>query len=84
MTPEIEGTQTGTLTYEVTARPQHGREVTFYVVATGKAYVKTAPTSTGYISAHRNFETAVKSANFRAKRYVRAYSKPRSIQAVAA
>lgn len=84
MNLQIEGTQTGEKTYEVTARPDHGKEVTFYVVGTGKAYVKTAPTSTGYISAHRNFETAVRSANFRARRYVRAYSKPRGIQAVAA
>lgn len=92
MTPLIEGTQTGDHTYEVTIRPPHGKELTLYVkggtpwrTRSGyrqpKALVKTAPNSASYISEHRGFEAAVKSANVRAKKYLRAYSVPRGLAA---
>ena len=84
MTPQIEGTQTGDTSYQVTVRPEYGNTVTLYVT-TGrgyrKAYVQTTPDRLGFISQHRTFEAAVKSANYRAKRYLRAYSKPRGIRA---
>lgn len=90
MTPLIEGTQTGDHTYEVTVRPPHGRHLTLHVVGgkpwrtrTGyrqpKALVKTSPTSASYITEHRGFEAAVKSANVRARKYLRAYSVPRTL-----
>lgn len=90
MIPTLEGIQTGDLTYEVTARPDHGIPVTLYVVPTNerdrykrdhygrlrlvkpepKFMVKRNPDSDGLISQHRTFETAAKSANARAKRYL--------------
>jgi len=91
MTPLIEGTQTGDHTYEVTIRPPHGRELTLHVVGgkpwrtrsgyrQPKAVVKANRNSASYITEHRGFEAAVKSANARAKKYLRAYSIPRTIK----
>jgi hypothetical protein len=78
------GEQTGEETYEVTATPEHGRRIKLRV---GKgSYSAGYSSRTGYlvqtatggvITAHRSFETAVNSANTRAKRYVAAYSTPR-------
>ena len=91
MNPQIEGTQTSEKTYEVTARPDHGKPVTLYVKSLKRPrcerfYVSTSPSADDYsfITQHPRFEAAVKSANLRAKRYVHAYSKPRGIQAVMA
>lgn len=70
--------------YKVTARPAHAREFTFYVAEIttprGFAYlVKGTPDGPNWFSRHRSPEKAVGSANYRARRYVRAYSKPRNV-----
>lgn len=84
---QLEGVQIDARTYSVTARPEHGKPVTLYVAVnyTSKlAYaVKLGLDRAGYITAHRTFEAAVKSANYRARRYVTAYSRPRGLKAVA-
>jgi hypothetical protein len=94
MSAQIVGTQTGDATYEVRAVPDHGNPVTFRVergnyAAGVKTYrprlrygwlVRTGP---GYITAHSSFNAAIVSANLRARRYVRAYSRPRTLQATA-
>jgi hypothetical protein len=80
----IVGEQTGEDTYVVTATPDHGRRVKFNVGqrtydSNGRqrlGYLVMTP-SGGMLSAHRSFEKAVFEATKRAKRYVRAYSKPR-------
>lgn len=78
------GKQTGDETYEVTATPDHGNRIKLRV-AKG-SYSAGYSSRTGYlvqtatggvITAHRSFETAVREANKRAKRYVAAYSTPR-------
>ncbi|QGJ93492.1 hypothetical protein SEA_MUFASA8_43 [Arthrobacter phage Mufasa8] len=84
MSPELEGTQTAPDKYQVTARPAHGKQVTLYVQQdhfSERFFVKSKPDSESYISRHNNFEVAAKSANYRARRYLRAYSKPHGIKA---
>ena len=82
MIPELEGTQTGAFLFEVTARPEHGPTVTLYVGRADRGFaVKNRPDAVGFISQHRTFEAAVKSSTFRAKRYLKAYSKPRVVAA---
>lgn len=79
------GEQTGDDTYEVTATPDHGNRIRLRVAhgcysagySSRKGYLVMTATG-GTISAHRSFETAVNAANSRAKRYVTAYSKPRT------
>lgn len=75
--------------YKVTARPQHAKEVTLYVVQDVirprrvRGYlIKTAPDSPGYVTRHTRFDSAVRSAHYRARRYVTAYAKPRTPQTV--
>lgn len=83
----IVGEQTGEETYVVTATPEHGNRVKFnvgqrYYDSRGRqrlGYLVMTP-SGGMLTAHRSFEKAVFEANQRAKRYVRAYSKPRKVQ----
>jgi hypothetical protein len=84
-TMTIVGEQTGDETYEVTATPDHGNRIRLRV---GKgSYSAGYSSRTGYlvqtvtggtITAHRTFETAVNAANKRAKRYLAAYSTPRT------
>jgi hypothetical protein len=86
MITELEGTQTATDRYMVTARPAYGREVTLHVVPQPsprgmKFVVSRDPDRLGFISKHPTFEAAVKSSTFRAKRYLRAYSKPHGLAA---
>lgn len=84
-TMTLVGEQTGDETYEVTATPDHGRRIRLRVghgtysagYSSRTGYLVMTATG-GTISAHRSFETAVKAANSRAKRYVTAYSKPRT------
>lgn len=80
---QIEGVQIDARTYAVTARPEHGAEVTLYVQvnhATRSPFaVKRGLNRSSYITTHRTFEEAVRSANLRAKRYLAAYSKPRGL-----
>jgi hypothetical protein len=84
MTPELEATQTAANEYEVTARPAYGKHVTLYVQPIYDGYgVKIRPDSLGLISKHRTFEAAVKSSTYRARRYLRAYSKPHGLAAKA-
>lgn len=72
MTPIIEGTQTAPDRYHVTVRPEHGNPVTLHVVPAGAAgyAVRRDPDSSGHITAHRSFEAAVKSSNYRVRRYL--------------
>lgn len=74
--------------YKVTARPEHAKEVTLYVVEDVirprrvRGYlVKTSPHSASYITRHTQFDYAVRSAHYRARRYVNAYAKPRTLGA---
>jgi hypothetical protein len=46
-----------------------------------KFVVSRDPDRLGFISKHPTFEAAVKSSTFRAKRYLRAYSKPHGLAA---
>lgn len=92
MTPTLEGTEAAPESpeaklylYKVTARPAFAREFTFYVcpVLNGhgkQAFVVSATAAhLNWFSRHRTPEAAVRSANYRARRYNRAYSKPRNI-----
>jgi hypothetical protein len=72
------GEQTSDDTYEVTATPDHGNRIRLHVGAGGGTGYRVMTASGGTISAHRTFETAVNAANNRAKRYVAAYSTPRT------
>lgn len=81
----IVGEQTGEETYVITATPDHGRRVKFNVGqrtydSNGRQRLGylVMTTSGGMLSAHRSFEKAVFEATRRAKRYVRAYSVPRT------
>ena len=70
--------------YKVTASPAHARPFTFYVAEIttprGFAYlVKGTTDGPNWFSRHRSPEIAVRSANYRARRYIRAYSKPRNV-----
>jgi hypothetical protein len=73
-------------TYHVTARPPYGREFTVYVRPhvgpRGGRGFKTCrtPDSDGAYSYHPNFVRAVKSANYRARRYLNMHRKPFGIQ----
>ncbi|SDW33831.1 hypothetical protein SAMN04487912_102382 [Arthrobacter sp. cf158] len=81
------GRQTGDETYEVLATPEFGNRIRLKVgkgsysagYASRTGYLVTTNNG-GVITAHRSFERAVAEANKRAKRYVRAYSKPRGRQ----
>lgn len=79
----LEGTQTGEETYKVTASPNHNAAVTFYVCRKprirGFVVCLNPDHPDNYFNAHPNFERAIRSANYRARRYVRAYSKPRGL-----
>jgi hypothetical protein len=85
MGAQLEGTQIDERTYAVTARPEHGAPVTLYVgvnYTTRAAFaVKRGLDRSSYITTHRTFEDAVRSANLRAKRYLAAYSKPHGLAA---
>ena len=79
-TMTIVGEQTGEDTYEVTATPDFGQRVKFRV---GRNYRSRAGylvmnANGGMLTSHRTFERAVFEATRRAKRYVRAYSVPRT------
>lgn len=72
--------------YKVTARPAHAPEFTFYVdgpfYLSSRAqtwYVRATPDGSGWFSKHRSLAIAARSANYRARRYIRAYSKPRNV-----
>lgn len=94
MNAQIVGTQTGNDTYEVRATPDHGRPVTFRVErgsyrpsANGGNYWRPrlrygwlVRTGSGYLTAHTSFNAAIVSANHRARRYVHAYSQPRTLR----
>jgi hypothetical protein len=96
MSAQIVGIQTSSNTYEVLATPDHGRPVTFRVERGSYRpesanywrpklrYGWLVRTGSGYITAHTSFNAAIVSANHRARRYVNAYSQPRTLQKVAA
>lgn len=73
--------------YSVTVTPAYGRPFTVYVIPnpaskTGEGYITTAsPRGTGRYAAHKSIETAVKSANYRVRRYLKHHSRPLGIQA---
>lgn len=81
----IEGIQVAPDKYEVVARPEFGKPARFRVergqyqagYRSRHGFLVRVGTGTGFITSHSSFERAVASANFRARRYVRAYAKPR-------
>lgn len=82
---QIIGRQTSADKYEVTAAPDHGKTVTLRVER-GMYRTPRGPyragflvrVGNGYITAHTTFGAGVRSANARARRYVNAYSVPRT------
>jgi hypothetical protein len=83
----IEGVQTAPDKYEVVARPEFGKSARFrvergqYQAGYSRRYgfLVRIGDGTGWITSHSSFERAIASANFRARRYVRAYAKPRTL-----
>lgn len=73
----LEVTQLDTDRLEVVATPPHGRRIVWNV--DGRT-VYAGRNSDVLTSTHRNFGIASRSALHRAKRYVRAYSKPHGLQ----
>lgn len=92
MQPSIEAIEghhevhSGIDTYRVTGTPNHGPAFTVYVIAHGKTYRTTATATDdgSYYQNHHTFESAVKAANNRVKRYLRMHRKPFGIHALPA
>lgn len=76
-------------TYRVTGTPNHGPAFTVYVasheIRSGRVEYRTAATPDfhrySYYQKHRTFESAVKAANNRVKRYLRMHRRPFGIHA---
>ena len=81
-----DGVQRERRQYYVTVRPEFGREFTVWMMPhigpRGGVKWKTcrAKNSRNWYQIHNSFETAVKSANYRVRRYLKDHSQPFGIQ----
>lgn len=85
----LEGTQLENDMYKVVVTPQFNYPFTLYVrpywyqtearrMVQGWV-VSAKPQGDSYYSRHRSMSTAVRAANYRGRRYLRAYSRPRGL-----